>query len=147
MDLLTAHAHFARRTDRSLCPVDLFVEINDRRVDVWPHGMAACASLSGWLDDCQDDDDLDEAVQHYGRCRGIGLFDGTDVDEEFERVVVHVITATLDRAEAALEVSMGVAEGGREPPLSPRFAPPAARRARPRPGAYFGGPLPPHQWN
>lgn len=60
MDILAAHDKFAERSDRSIYPVGCKLA----GMDYWPSIMTALASLSGMLDDCHNDADLDEAVQH-----------------------------------------------------------------------------------
>jgi hypothetical protein len=62
---LEAHAHFAARTDRSVHPEDIQADLGRGPVSVWPAALAAMASLSGMLSECETDDDLDEAVRHY----------------------------------------------------------------------------------
>lgn len=66
MDMLTCHGMFARRTDRSVVPVRVEADFgNGRPVDVWASVMTAAVSLSGRLDECLTDEDLDDAALSY----------------------------------------------------------------------------------
>lgn len=93
MTTLEAHGTFASRIDRAICPVDLFVAGPDGEpVDVWPAAMTAVCVLTGWLEDCHTDADLDEAVQHYGVCSvNIGLFTTEDFAEALKGVLTELM--------------------------------------------------------
>ncbi|MBI2480289.1 MAG: hypothetical protein HYV60_17145 [Planctomycetia bacterium] len=65
MDLLTAHGRFALRYDGGEYTPFAGIEYEPVDDDLQPLMMVAAASLSGQLDDCLDDDDLDDAVRHF----------------------------------------------------------------------------------
>jgi hypothetical protein len=57
----------------------------------WPALMTAAASLTGWLDDCQDGDQLPEAVGHFLACYESGVFTREQWYEEAGRVIQEVM--------------------------------------------------------
>lgn len=76
-----AHAMFCLRADggHSLLPSDCDLETA-------PAFATALASLSGRLDTCETDDDLDEAVRHGFRLIREGVYDEKDIDAEVKAV-------------------------------------------------------------
>jgi hypothetical protein len=91
MDLLTAHAHFALRADRSILPCEPEIETGAGPIDGWPAVATALASMSGALDDAQDDEDLDEAVKHGLSLVAGDIFTPADVLEEASRVILEIM--------------------------------------------------------
>lgn len=69
MDRLTAHGMFDAREDRSILPAD--AEVGG--CDCWPAVATSAAELSGRLDECQSDGDLDDAVRHFFTLLDIGV--------------------------------------------------------------------------
>lgn len=65
MKVLDAHAAFAIRYEAG--EYEPFEGIDYEVIDdqLQPLAMTAAAKLSGQLSDCEDDDDLDEAVRHF----------------------------------------------------------------------------------
>lgn len=74
MQLLEAHARFALRYESGEYAPFAEVEYMPIDDDLQPLMMCAAASLSGQLDDCADDDDLDDAVRHFVTLVDGGVF-------------------------------------------------------------------------
>jgi len=85
MNILEAHGRFALRYESGeYAP---FADIDYEPVDdtIQPLMMVAAANLSGQLDDCQDDDDLDEAVRHFLTLFESGVFTLAQWQDEIMR--------------------------------------------------------------
>jgi hypothetical protein len=91
MDRLEAHAMFDRREDRSAMPADIEVS----GCDAWPAACVAACELSGMLDDCRDDRDLDEALEHFQSLLEMGVMD----DIKWKAVAFEVLDELMEWGE------------------------------------------------
>lgn len=85
MNILEAHGRFALRYESGeYAP---FADIDYKPVDdeLQPLMMCAAANLSGQLDECDDDDDLDEAVRHFLTLFDSGVFTLAEWQQEIMR--------------------------------------------------------------
>lgn len=79
-----AHYLLARRKDRS--NFDVGTSLSGR--DAWPLVAAAAAFLSGQLDDCLDDDDLDDALAGFLAMYRLGLVSRERLEAEIARLLL-----------------------------------------------------------
>lgn len=79
-----AHYLLARRKDRSIFDVE--TSLSGR--DAWPLVAAAAAFLSGQLDDCLNDDDLDEALEAFMHTYHEGLVTRERLEVETARLLL-----------------------------------------------------------
>lgn len=87
MDLLSAHGRFIDRYESGeYAP---FADIPYEPIDdvIQPAMMCAAVSLSGRLDQCRDDDDLDDAVRHFLVLHESGVVSLDEWKREIHRVV------------------------------------------------------------
>jgi hypothetical protein len=92
MDLVEAHERFAARKDRSIVPgTATALSPDGEEVDFWPALAAGLADLSGWLEDAEDDADLDDAARQGLSLVGGGVVSGQDVGLAAARVIVELI--------------------------------------------------------
>ncbi|HEV3339408.1 MAG TPA: hypothetical protein VG125_03595 [Pirellulales bacterium] len=86
-----AHELFARRPDRSRFQVHISLDGND----AWALVATAAVSLSGQLDDCLTNDDLDAALDFF-----LKLFDRGEISrDDLEVEIGHVMLALADGEE------------------------------------------------
>ena len=83
-----AHYLLARRRDRA--NFDVETSLSGR--DAWPLVAAAAAFLSGQLDDCLDDDDLDDALAAFLAMYRLGFVSR----ERLETEIAHLLLKLTD---------------------------------------------------
>src|SRR5215469_11526950 len=86
-----AHELFARRPDRSRFQVSLSLDGND----AWALVATAAVSLSGQLDDCLTNDDLDAALDAFLQL----FYQGEVTRDDLEVEIGHVMLALADGEE------------------------------------------------
>lgn len=79
-----AHALFARRRDRTRFPVTISLDGDH----AWALVATAAATLSGQLDDCLTDDDLDAALDSFLRLYYRGDIPRDDLEVEIGHVML-----------------------------------------------------------
>ena len=90
-----AHALFARRRDRARLPVSISLQGDH----AWALVATAAAALSGQLDDCLTNDDLDAALDGFLRIYYRGEISRDDLEVE----IGHVMLALADGEEEFVE--------------------------------------------
>lgn len=87
MHIQQAHDLFSRRTNRSRFHVNISLDGQD----AWPLAATAAASLSGQLDDCLTDYDLDAALDHFVQLHRAGIVGRDDLEAEIGRVMLALV--------------------------------------------------------
>jgi hypothetical protein len=100
MYLLQAHSLFCQRAVRSLPGIDL--RLGD--ADAWMLAATAAASLSGQLDDCLTDHDLDDAVAEFLVLFREGVVTADQLDAEMGRVVLLLLEWSEEHRRSSADV-------------------------------------------
>jgi hypothetical protein len=100
MDVLTTHGMFALRPcrGRSVLPDDI-----ELKADIAPALATAAVSLTGWMAECGNDRDLDEAAAHFRSLWDSGLLGMDELREEAASVINQILNdPELNRMHAEL---------------------------------------------
>jgi hypothetical protein len=97
MHVQQAHELFARRRIRTRFQLNISLDGND----AWALMATAAVSLSGQLDDCLTDDDLDAALNDFLRL----YYRGDITREDLEVEIGHVMLALAESEELEAAVS------------------------------------------
>ncbi|HWB09812.1 MAG TPA: hypothetical protein VG826_11320 [Pirellulales bacterium] len=97
MYMQQAHKLFARRPNRSRFQVNLSLEGND----AWALVATAAVALSGQLDDCLTNDDLDAALDSFLEL----FYRGEVTRDDLEVEIGHVMLALADGEEELVAVT------------------------------------------
>lgn len=84
MHVQQAHGLFSRRRDRSVFEIDTSL----RGVKAWALSATAAVWLSGQLDDCLTDDDLDVALDDFLRLYRNCIIGRDELEAEIGRVML-----------------------------------------------------------
>ena len=87
MHVQQAHELFSRRRDRSAFEVSTSL----RGEKAWALAATAAVSLSGQLDDCLTDDDLDVALDDFLRLYQSCIIGRDDLEAEIGRVMMALV--------------------------------------------------------
>jgi len=92
VQVIQAYTLFRRRIDRSIIDIDVDVMTNLSGAAAWPVVATATAALSGQLDDCVTNDDLDDAIRRFF----VDYDEGLISQERFEAEIAGVLEELRD---------------------------------------------------
>lgn len=84
---LQAYSLLCSRADRSILPLDVLPGDED----LWPVVATAAAALSGQLDDCLTNDDLDDAIEQFLLLYRTGIVEREQFEGEIGRVMLELM--------------------------------------------------------
>lgn len=94
MQAVQAYLLLRRRADRSIIDIESDVSTNLAGTAAWPLVATAAAALSGQLDDCLTEDDLDDAIRRFLADYAAGLVS----QERLEARIARLLEDLSDRA-------------------------------------------------
>jgi hypothetical protein len=92
MDVLEAHGRLAARADRSILPFRAVIPCDSVPVDVWPAYATAHVKLSGRLDDCETEEDLDDAINHAQTLVSADIVSASEIQQETLRTIKDLVS-------------------------------------------------------